>query len=59
MPMTRKLPAAVKLSERIVILVTKEKKRDLEGKARDAGVSFGEYVRRKLDDEPLPEKKRR
>lgn len=58
-PMPAKLPDSKRRAYRIITLVTKSEHKDIAGRAAEFGISIGEYTRRKLNDEPLPEKRRR
>jgi len=57
--MPLKLPASKRLSHRVQVLMTKDDFRALSERAAAAGISVGEYMRRKSKDEPVPESKRR
>lgn len=57
--MPTKLPDSKRRTYRIIALVTKDEHRALTDAATSLGISIGEYTRRKLNNEPLPEKRRR
>lgn len=57
--MPKPLPAELRQTYRLIALVTGDVHKRVQKAADDLGLSLGEYVRRKVLDEPLPKRVRR